>query len=159
MQNFNLNAFSSDTKAFLKAFLVVLTLGLCLGIYFVQLNTSLEPTGIVSHYNGNEMADEFEISYGKSLKELVLTTHNHIISFAFIFVLLGAIFLGVQNINARLKRFLLIEPFVSIVVTFGSMFLIRYVHPNFVFVMIASSTLMYLSYFIMVFYCFRELRK
>jgi hypothetical protein len=159
MHNFKLSELSPDTKRLFRAFLIVLTVGVCLGLYFISLNSSFNPDGVVTHFSGSETPDEFELSYGKSLKELVLTTHNHVISFSFIFVLLGGIFLGVERISPRLKKFLLVEPFVSILTTFGSMFLIRFVHPSFVYLMILSSVVLYLSYFLMFFYSIRELRK
>ena len=156
--SFDLSKLDKHLRQFLATSLIVLSVGVTMGLYFIHLNTNSKPSGIVKHYNGNEAsADEFEIKYGKSLKDLVLTVHNHVISFVFIFFLLGIIFYGVHTIHPKLKQFLLIEPFISILITFSSMFLIRYISADFVLLMIISSCILYFSFFMMVFYCLREL--
>ena len=53
-------------------------------------------------------------------------------------------------IRGRLKLFLIIEPFISIILTFGGFFILRYFAPGFVYVIIISSTLMYVCFYIMM---------
>jgi hypothetical protein len=138
---------------------IALTIGMILGIYFIKLNSGTKPSTIIEHYNGSENTDNFnEMKMAKPLIQLVLTVHNHIISFVLIFTYVSILFYFVHSIGNRMKRFLMIEPFISILVTFGSMFLIRYIDPNFVFLMIFSSSVMYLSYFVMVFYILKSIR-
>ena len=139
---------------------IVLTIGMILGIYFIKLNSGTKPKTIIEHYNGNESADNFdEIKVAKPLIQLVLTIHNHIITFTFIFTFIALIFYFVEGLNKRYKSFLMLEPFFSIIVTFSSMFFIRYIDQSFVYLMIFSSALMYLSYFLIVFHILKSIRK
>lgn len=158
--SYSLSLLPRELKKLLVMVLFTLLVGMSVGLYYITLTSGTTPEKVVEHYNGNEGkdVDEFGISYGKSVKELTLTVHNHILSFTLIFFVLGIIFYGVKNISPKLKQFLLIEPFISIIITFGSMYLIRFIHPHFIFLMILSSSIMYLSFFFMIYYSFRELR-
>lgn len=149
----SLRTFDKTLKRFLTTFLVVLTLGVTTGIFYLNYTTSMTPTGTVERYNGSqqEELDDFEIaeSYPKQIKELLLTTHNHIISFAFIFGLIGIIFYFTSVTTSFWKNFLLIEPLISTVITFSSIWGIRYIHEGFVYVTIISASLMYVSFYVM----------
>ena len=148
-------------KLFLLALVIVLTLGVTLGIVYLNYTTSMTPTGTIERYNGSEKGelDEFEIveSYPKQISEMLLTTHTHIISFALIFGLMGIIFYFNSIVDGFWKNFLLIEPLVSTVITFSSIWGIRYIHEAFVYITIISATLMYLSFYVMSLVIFYEL--
>ena len=51
----------------------------------------------------------------------------------------------------------MIEAFISILITFGGFFLIRFIDRGFSYLVITSSGIMYLSYYIMVAVCLYEL--
>ena len=149
----SLRTFDKTLKRFLSTFLIVLTLGVTVGIVYLNYTTSMTPTGTVERYNGSQKGelDDFEIaeSYPKQINELLLTTHNHIISFAFIFGLIGIIFYFNSVITGFWKNFLLIEPLISTVITFSSIWGIRYIHEGFVYITIISASLMYVSFYVM----------
>jgi len=139
-------------KRFLSAFLIALTLGVTVGIVYLNYTTNMTPSGTVERYNGTQgELDEFEIaeSYPKQISELLLTTHNHVISFALIFGLIGIVFYFNSIVVGFWKNFLLIEPLVSTVITFSSIWGIRYIHEGFVYVTIISASLMYISFYVM----------
>lgn len=148
----------SIQKSLIKMVLITLTFGIILGLIYVSVNTSIKPNSIASYYQGSEVVDEFELSYGKSFKELLQTTHNHIIAFTFIFTIMGFM-MSMTHYSEKIKKFIIIEPFISTIITFSCMFLIRYVSDLFVYLMIISSMLMYLTYFISVFLVYNSLRK
>jgi len=50
----------------------------------------------------------------------------------------------------------MIEPLISTLITFGSFFAIRYIHPNFVYFTMVSGVLMYVSFYVMAIIIFRE---
>ena len=116
--------------------------------------TSLSPEGAAERFRGSEelLEDDFDIkeNYPKSLSEMLMTTHNHVIGFSFIFFTAGLIFYFNSTIKGFWKNFLLIEPFVSIILSFGSIWLMRFIDKSFVYVTIISAVIMYLSYFVMV---------
>jgi len=159
--NYTLSELPPLLKKLCLMILFILSVGVGLGIYYISISVGTSPQQIDKHYNGSkDLSDEeFQISYQKNVKEITLTVHNHVLSFALIFSLLSIIFYGVQSISPKLKEFLLIEPFISILTTFGSMYLIRFVHESFVYLMILSSTVLYGSFFLMVYFSVRELRK
>ena len=95
--------------------------------------------------------------YPKPLSELLNTTHTHIISMTMIFLIVGCIFFFNSIITGLYKTIIIIEPFISIIITFGGIWLIRYFNPIFSYLVILSGILMYLSFFIMVVTIFYEL--
>ena len=136
-----------------------LTVGVCVGLYYVAYTTNFSPSGTSEHYIGSIVDDDFDIpnKYPKPISELLNTTHNHIISMTFIFLILGAIFFFNSIITGILKTILIVEPFFSIIITFGGIWMIRFINPLFSYLVIFSGILMYLSFFIMVIAIFYEL--
>ena len=128
-----------------------LTFGVSIGLYYVANTTQLSPAGTTEHFSGSEIDAEFDIpeKYPKPVSELLITTHNHIISLTLIFLVIGGIFYFNSSITGGLKTILIAEPFVSILTTFGGIWLIRFVHPAFSYLVIISGILMYGCYFIM----------
>lgn len=139
-------------KKMIAALLLSLTFGVLIGLGFLYYTTSYSTKGAIERYNGSQVSEEFEIAenYPKPISEIFITTHNHIIAFTLIFTVIASIFYFSSIVNNSLKTFLLVEPFISIIISFGSLWLMRFVNPNFVFLMAVSSTLIYLSYFTMV---------
>ena len=141
-------------KNFLIAILFVLTTGLGAGLIYLNYTTDYTPKGTIERFNGTNIEqemDDFDIpeNYPKPISEMLITTHNHILGFSFIFFITGMIFYFNSIINGFWKAFLLIEPTISIVITFGSIWLMRFVHEDLVYLTILSSAILYLSFFIM----------
>lgn len=144
--------FDKGLKNFISTFLIVLTIGVTVGIVYLKFTTNMNASGTVERYNGSQIDPEgFEIleKYPKPISEMLLTTHNHIISFSFIFVLLGIIFYFNSIIDGFWKEFLIIEPFISTLITFSSIWGIRYIDERFVYLTIISATLMYIAFYSM----------
>ena len=136
-----------------------LTIGVIIGMYYVGYTTNFTPIGTSEHFSGSQEDRSFDIpeKYPKPISELLSTTHNHIISMTFIFVIIGGIFFFSTTIKGILKTILIIEPFLSIILTFGGIWLIRFINPLFSYLVIFSGILMYLSFFIMALIIFYEL--
>ena len=137
-------------KTFLATFIVVLTIGVSIGVIYLKFTTKMTSSGTVERYNGSN-ENEFEIaeSYPKPISEMLTTTHSHVIIFAIIFVAIGFIFYFNSIINGFWKQFLIIEPLISTIITFSSIWGIRYIHKSFVYITIISAILMYVSFYIM----------
>lgn len=146
-------------KRFILAYIVVLNIGVTLGLVFVNHTTSMSPEGAVERFRGSEEVDEFGIpeSSAKTFYDLLMTTHNHIIGFSFIFFTVGYVFYLTETLPVKLKMFLMIEPFFSIIFSFGSIWGIKYIDPNFVIITITSAILLYLSFYVMSFVIIKEL--
>jgi hypothetical protein len=139
-------------------FLVVLSVGFFTGIRFVGETDSTTPDGLVEHYNGNEQDEDVMVmKFKKSAQEMLTIVHTHILSMSILFFLTG--FLLVQtSINQRLKLFLIIEPFVSILLTFGGLYLIWFGVEWFRYVVIFSGIAMTLAYSAAVIIILKHLR-
>jgi hypothetical protein len=150
--NLKLYQFPKQLKTLILALLFSLTFGVCIGLGFLYYTTSYSPQRAIERYNGSQASDEFEIveNYPKPISEIFITTHNHIIAFTLIFSVVAIIFYFSSVLKGVWKTFFLVEPFISIVISFGSLWLMRFVNPNFVYLMALSSSLIYLSYFTML---------
>ena len=175
-----LNLLDKNLRMLLAAYTIVLGIGDLTGQIYVYLTTAMTPGGTVEQYKGTppeQSVEQFEVSIdideefefeedfeedfeeefefeedkiAKSFLDLISHVHQHIIIYSFIFLSMGLIFMNNSIIRGRLKLFLIIEPFISIILTFGGFFILRYFAPGFVYVIIISSTLMYVCFYIMM---------
>ena len=136
-----------------------LTIGVSVGLYYVGYTTQFSSAGTSEHFAGSKISAQFDIpdKYPKPISELLNTTHTHVISMTFIFLIIGGIFYFNSIITGSMKTILIIEPFISIIVTFGGIWLVRFIHPGFSYLVILSGILMYLSFIIMASTIFYEL--
>ena len=150
-----INSLDTNLKKLLTYYLFTIGIGFSLGVLYVYLNSEFSNTGMVDQYVGNN--DEWEPKLPKTLKDLVSHTHEHITMFSIIFLSLGLIFSYNSVIKGFWKSFLILEPFISIIITFGGFFIIRYITTTFSYVIMISSLLMYICFYIMLFVCLYEL--
>ena len=108
--------------------------------------TALEPTGIEQQYLGNEAVENADVMlFKKSERELMTLVHNHILSLSVIFFILSLI-ISTTSVNKRFKRFLMFEPFVSVLLTFGGIYVMWLGVTWFKYVVMLSGMLMTLSF-------------
>ena len=101
-----------------------MSIGFYTGLLFVGEKSSANPNGIEEQYLGNESDEDAEVMhFKKSDQEMLTLVHNHILSMSIIFFLLG-ILVAITRLNKKLKLFLMIEPFLSVVLTFGGLYLL-----------------------------------
>jgi len=129
--NYNglLHTFPKEIKVFIGAFIVILSIGFYTGLLFVNETSTTSPSGITENYLGNEeqLAETSEtetrvLKFKKGKREMLTIVHTHILSMSFIFFLLGGI-LWITKLPKKLKLFLTIEPFLSVILTFGGIYL------------------------------------
>jgi len=149
---FKLYNLEKKIKLFLSVVILTLSIGVLTGLVYLYNTTNLSSSGTIQRLSGSSETSDFDIpdSYPKPISELLITTHNHIIGFSFIFFIVGGVFYFNSIVIGFWKSFLMIEPLISIVITFGSIWLIRFVSTDFVFVAIVSSSLIYISLFLMI---------
>ena len=120
----SIHSFPKEIKLLILSFLVVLTIGFFLGLSFVNETTNANPNGIEEQYLGNENIEDATImKFKKSEREVLTLVHNHMLSLSVIFFLL-AIIVSTTNINKKFKLFLMLEPFASILLTFGGIYIL-----------------------------------
>lgn len=153
----NIDTWSYPLRVMTACFLVVLSVGFFTGIRFVGETDSTTPDGIIEHYNGNEQDEDVMLmKFKKSAQEMLTIVHTHILSMSMLFFLTGFL-LAQTPINERLKLFLIIEPFASILLTFGGLYLIWFGVEWFRYVVIFSGIAMTLAYSAAVIIIFKHL--
>lgn len=153
MKTIYLKQFEKNIRIFLSLFLITLSIGVSLGLVFLYHTTSFNPNKTsLQLSSGSEDIDEFEFVAEKnsSVAELLMTTHNHIIGFSFIFFFTSIIFYFNRRIKGRWKTFFMIEPMISIPLSFLSLWGVKLIHPSFIYITVVSSTIMYLSFYFMI---------
>ena len=147
----------SEVRKLIAAFLVVLNVGFYTGLPFVGQTDSATPNGMVENYNGNEEVENAPVmKFKKSQREMLTIVHTHILSMSFIFFFMGGL-LSMTSLSKKWKQLLMIEPFVSVLVTFGGIYLVWYGIEWFSYVVVLSGTLMTATFVIGTFLIFREL--
>lgn len=117
-----LHTLSKDIKLFIGVFVIVLSVGYYTGLLFVSETSTANPNKIEENYLGNEEDESAtEMKFKKGKREMLTIIHTHILSMSIVFFLLGAL-LSITSINRKLKRFLMIEPFLSVLFTFGGIY-------------------------------------
>jgi len=141
-----IHQFPKEIKALIMFFIVVLSIGFLGGLTFVNNTTSMNVSEIETHYLGNENDENAEImKFKKNEREILTVVHGHILSMSVIFFLLSLI-LATTSINKKLKYFLMIEPFLSIVLTFGGIYLLWSGITWFKYIVIISGIFMTFSF-------------
>ncbi len=111
-----------EVKYFLATFIVVLSVGYFTGLLFVNQTDTTHPSGIEENYLGNEDDIDTDVmKFKKGEREMLTIIHTHILSMSFIFFLLGGIMLFTK-LPTAFKMFLIIEPFLSVLLTFGGIY-------------------------------------
>ena len=146
-------------KYFIGAFLILLSIGYFTGLAFVAQTDSTTPQGIEENYNGNEDEDAPKVlKFKKSSREMLTIIHTHVLSISMIFFMTG-ILLWCTEQRVLIKKILSVEPFVSVLVTFGGIYLVWLGYSFFSILIVISGTLMTLSYVLAILFIFNDLLK
>lgn len=115
-------ALPKGIKWFVATFVIVLSIGFYTGLLFVSETSTSSAMGIEENYLGNEEDPEAEImKFKKGEREMLTIIHTHILSMSLIFFLLGGL-VWLAKLPQKLKMFLTIEPFISVILTFGGIY-------------------------------------
>ncbi len=154
-----IHTFPRYIKVFVASFLLVLSVGYFSGISFISETQATTPSGIEENYLGNEEQENATtMKFKKSEREMLTTLHSHILSISIIFFLVGGL-LATTSISVKIKSFLLIEPFVSVILTFGGIYLMWKGILWFKYVVVFSGVMMTVVYVLSVLTIFFQLAK
>lgn len=141
-----IHRFPKEIKILIAVFLIVLSIGFFTGLLFVNDTSNMDSQGIEMQYLGNEIDEDADVmKFKKSGREILTMVHNHTLSLSMIFFML-ALILSTTSIHKKLKLFLMIEPFISVILTFGGIYILWTGILWFKYVIMISGTLMTLSY-------------
>lgn len=135
-----------EVRAIARWLTLVQAVGYATALVAVWRTTHMLPRGIADHYRGSEAA-EGAMQFPKSLSEMLTLTHTHLFSMAAIFLVSGLALSLCERVAPRWRRWLMVEPFIALLVSFSAMWLMRYVHPGFSLLLAISSTLMAITFF------------
>jgi hypothetical protein len=155
----SISQFPKEVKGLIVAFVICLSIGFYAGIRFVNDTSNSNPQGIEERYLGNESDEDATVmKFKKSKGEVMTMVHNHILSLSVIFFLLGGL-VATTGINKKLKSFLMIEPFVSILCTFGGLYFMWTGILWMKYVIMASGILMTVAFTLSIFFILKGLLK
>ncbi|MGH7659260.1 MAG: hypothetical protein ACREL6_13575 [Gemmatimonadales bacterium] len=128
---------------------LVQTVGYTVSLIFVYHTTRLLPHGAETRYRGVDPGTVTgAMQFPKPLGEMLTSTHTHVLAMAAIFAFSGFALALCQRPSERWRRFLIAEPFAAILVTFTSIWLMRYVEPRFSLLLFASSGLAAVTFYV-----------
>ncbi len=154
-----IETFPKELRLLITAFIIVLSIGFYTGLLFVSETSTTSSNGIEEQYLGNENDEDAKVmKFKKSEQEMLTLVHGHILSMSIIFFLTGLI-LATTRLNYKLKLFLLIEPFVSVILTFGGLYFLWKGMFWMKYVVMFSGILMTLSYTVAVIIILKQLMK
>jgi hypothetical protein len=137
---------------------IVQLVGYTTSLLFIHHTTGMTPAGVAMRYRGSDPeAAEGAMQFSKSYAEMLTLTHTHLFSMAAIFVFSGLALALCSRPSERWRRFLIVEPFVALLVSFSAMWLMRYLDPRFSWLLALSSTLMAATFYLQSFFILREL--
>lgn len=138
---------------------VVQLVGYTTGLLFIHHTTGMTPPGVVAQYRGSDstVVTDAAMKFPKSYAAMLNITHTHLLSMAAIFVLSGIALALCERPSERWRRFLIVEPFAALLVSFSAMWLMRYVDGGFSWLLTLSSGLMALTFYVQSFFVLREL--
>jgi len=141
-----INTWSNELKLLTTIFLLVLSIGFFSGISFVEKTSGFNSKGVQENYLGNEDDEEATVlKFKKNDKQLSSLIHSHILSMSVIFFIV-ALLVSATPIYSPLKKFLMIEPLMSVLLTFGGIYFLTKGYLWMKYVVMLSGILMTLSY-------------
>ncbi|WP_335728564.1 hypothetical protein [Psychroserpens sp.] len=145
-----LHTFPKELKILLAVFIIVLSVGFYTGLLFVGETSSANPNGIEEQYLGNEDNGEATVmKFKKNERQMLTLVHGHILSMSIIFFLVGLI-LSTTKLSRRIKMILIIEPFISVLLTFGGIYFLWKGMLWMKYIVVISGSLMALAYTVSV---------
>ncbi len=152
-----LSKFPRELKLLITFFLVTLSIGFYSGISFVRSTTDANPTGIEERYLGNEDVEDVAVmKFKKSEGEVLTTIHSHLLSLSVIFFLV-ALLVATTDLKKNSQLFLMIEPFVSLLLTFGGIYFLWKGFSWVKYIIMLSGFLMTATYTISIFIILKQL--
>jgi hypothetical protein len=151
----------SPLRALGRWITIVQLVGYTTSLLFVHHTTGMTPPGVAAHYRGADStaAGDAPMEFPKSYAEMLTITHTHLLSMAAIFVFSGAALALCERPGERWRRLLIAEPFVALLVSFASMWLMRYVDARFSWLLSLSSAIMALTFYVQSYFVLRELAR
>lgn len=137
---------------------MVQVVGYTTSLLFVHHTTGMTPPGVAAHYRGSDpAASDAAMQFPKTYTEMLTITHTHLLAMAAIFAFSGFALALCDRPAASVRRLLIVEPFVALLISFASMWLMRYADARFSWLLSLSSAVMAVTFYVQSFFILREL--
>jgi hypothetical protein len=133
-------------KIWLSLFIIVMGLAYGLAVLNIYAHSGMTLKGVADRYAGNEV----EMIYPPEFKEIALTAHTHMGAMGMMFFLMSLPFLFTKTVWKWLKKFVLVDAFIAVIIANSSFWLIRYAGRGWAVLMMISGMLLGLAAFFMV---------
>lgn len=133
-------------RLFLTAFLLVLSAGYVTGLLFVGRETGATPDGLTAQFLGSPEGGGEEFRFEKSPREMFVFLHNHLLALSLVFLVLGGIFRYSSLVSPFWKGLLMVEPMLALLTTFGGIAAMRFLSPDFVWLVVISGASVHLGF-------------
>jgi hypothetical protein len=151
---------SSPVRALALWLTIVQLVGYTTSLLFIHHTTGMTPPGVAEHYRGSDStAAEAAMQFPKTYSEMLTITHTHLLSMAAIFAFSGLALALCERPSIVWRRGLIVEPFIALLVSFASMWLMRYVDARFSWLLSLSSGLMAATFYVQSWFVLRELTR
>tara|TARA_B110000977_G_C11025355_1_gene472942 strand:+ start:1094 stop:1582 length:489 start_codon:yes stop_codon:yes gene_type:complete len=157
---FYIEDLDKSLKKILLLFIATTSLGYGFGLRYLYLTTEANPTTLESHYLGNEADEDAEIMKFKKTEKSILTfLHDHLFALG-ILQLIMSLLIYFTRTKKRLKAFLIYEPFISLLVTFSSIYLLWLGIPGLQYIVMITGTLFHAAFiFSLCILCYKLLKN
>lgn len=146
----SITSFSKEMKTLILIYLLITSIGFLSALQFVNLTTEGNPTGIEENYLGNEQdLEAIEMKFAKSEKQILNIVHAHMLSLSMLFLIL-AILVAYTPLGGSLRTILLLEPMISVLMTFGGIYLLTKGVIWMKYIVLISGIAMVISYILSV---------
>ena len=144
-------------KISLSIFLISLSFGYISGIDLLKHTTDFNLKGIEENIIGNDFDESAEdLKFDMSEREIAGIIHSHVISLAILFLILSLLIFFSSYSNG-IKTFFMIEPTISLILTFGGLWLLGAGISWFKYVSMISGILIHLSFVIIIILLLKDL--
>jgi len=142
----SLTRVKGTTRLFLFMFVLCLSFGYATGLYYISISSGFTGKTVSENYLGNEDDEEADLmKFKMKEKEVLSIIHSHVISFSLMFLVLGFLLFH-SSFSSKLISFITIEPFVSIILTFGGIWFLWKGIDWVKYIILLSGTLMHLLF-------------
>jgi hypothetical protein len=155
--SFQLRQLPKELKLLVFFFLFSMLFGYGASFMILADQTGLSPGGIEENYNGNEENEAADtIKFKKSKFQMLTSIHSHVFTLSVIFLLTGilAYFTGLP---IKVRLFIMVEPLISLIVTFTSLILMWQNLPIFKYITYLSGAIMHGTFLVTILLLMREL--
>lgn len=108
---------------------------------------------------GSEASGTDGPSVAEPLTQMLLSTHSHLLGMTALFTISGIAFSLCERPGDPWKQRILIAPFVAIVTAFTAVWLMKYWHGPFSWVLVAANVAMAVAFYTQIIVVLRELRR